>query len=97
VTLSANQVAGAMERMVACVRPEAIVIGHAAGAAANSIAGQVVDVIYTAGTLRYRVDVGGGHVVTVRRPSQRQAAVIEVGAPVHLSWDAADTLLIPLD
>jgi len=33
--------------------------------------------------------------VLVRRPLQRQAAVMEVGSPVYLSWDVSDTILVP--
>ena len=95
LTLSANQPADFEANAVICVRPEAIQIAKSAGAAANVLAGRVLDVVYTAGSLRYRVEVGGGRVVLVRRPLQRQAAVMEVGSPVYLSWDVSDTILVP--
>ena len=95
LTLSANQPAHFEANAVICVRPEAIQIAKSAGAAANVLAGSVLDVVYTAGSLRYRVEVGGGRVVLVRRPLQRQAAVMEVGSPVYLSWDVSDTILVP--
>jgi putative spermidine/putrescine transport system ATP-binding protein len=97
VALAANRRAGAVGAMVACVRPESIAIGGAPGAGANSLAGRVIDVVYAAGTLRIRVEVAGGLVITVRRPMQRQVSVIEVGALVWLGWDAVDTLLIPTE
>ena len=95
LTVSANQPADFEANAVICVRPEAIQIAKSAGAAANVLAGRVLDVVYTAGSLRYRVEVGGGRVVLVRRPLQRQAAVMEVGSPVYLSWDVSDTILVP--
>ncbi|HXP74015.1 MAG TPA: ABC transporter ATP-binding protein [Stellaceae bacterium] len=95
LTLSANQLAHFEAGAVICVRPEAIQIAKSAGAAANVLSGRVLDVVYTAGSLRYRVEVAGGRVVLVRRPLQRQAAVMEVGSPVYLSWDVSDTILVP--
>jgi putative spermidine/putrescine transport system ATP-binding protein len=95
LTLSANQHAHFESGAVVCVRPEAIQIAKNAGAAPNAIAGHVLDVVYTAGSLRYRVEVAGGRVVLVRRPLQRQAPVMEVGSPVYLSWDLSDTILVP--
>ena len=95
LTLSANQHPQLEADAIVCVRPEAIQIAKNAGAAANVISGQVIDVVYTAGSLRYRVEVAGGRIVLVRRPLQRQSTVIEVGSPVYLSWDVADTILVP--
>jgi len=95
LTLSANQHAQLESQAVVCVRPEAIQIAKTGGAAANVVAGRVVDVIYTAGSLRYRVEIAGGRVVLVRRPLQRQTSVMEVGSPVYLSWDVSDTILVP--
>ena len=95
LTLSANQHAHFEGGAYVCVRPEAIQIAKTAGALPNAIAGRVIDVIYTAGSLRYRVEVAGGTVVLVRRPLQRQAPVMEVGSPVYLSWDVSDTILVP--
>ncbi len=45
--------------------------------------------------LRYRIEVMGGRAVIVRRPLQRQVPIFEVGSPVYLSWDLADTILVP--
>src|SRR5579883_2603647 len=95
LTMSANQHPDFKADAVVCVRPEAIQISANAGAAANVVAGRVLDAVYTAGSLRYRVEVAPGRVVLVRRPLQRQTAVIEVGSPVYLAWDIADTILIP--
>jgi putative spermidine/putrescine transport system ATP-binding protein len=95
LTLSANQLAHFEAGAVICVRPEAIQIAKTAGAAANVLAGHVLDVVYTAGSLRYRVEVGRGRVVLVRRPLHRQAAVMEIGSPVYLTWDVSDTILVP--
>jgi putative spermidine/putrescine transport system ATP-binding protein len=95
LTLSANQHPKFQADAVICVRPEAIQIANSAGAAANVLAGRLLDVTYTAGSLRYRVEVAGGRIVLVRRPLQRRTPVIEIGSPVYLSWDVADTILVP--
>jgi putative spermidine/putrescine transport system ATP-binding protein len=95
LTLSANQHPHIEGGAVVCVRPEAIQIAKSAGAAPNIVAGRVLDVVYTAGSLRYRVEVAGARVVLVRRPLQRQAPAIEAGSQVYLSWDVSDTILVP--
>ena len=95
LTLSANQAPRFEAGAVICVRPEAIQIAKSAGAAANALAGRIVDVVYTAGSLRYRVEVDGGRIVLIRRPLQRQSAVMDVGSDVYLTWDVADTILVP--
>ncbi|HZS81440.1 MAG TPA: ABC transporter ATP-binding protein [Stellaceae bacterium] len=95
LTLAAHQHARIEAGVMICVRPEAIQIGSSGGAAANSVEGRVIDVVYTAGMLRYRIEVMGGRAVIVRRPLQRQVPIFEVGSPVYLSWDLADTILVP--
>jgi putative spermidine/putrescine transport system ATP-binding protein len=95
LTLSASQGAHFDGGSVVCVRPEAIQIAKNAGGAANALGGRVIDVVYTAGSLRYRVEVTGGRVVLVRRPLHRQSAIMDVGSPVYLTWDVSDTILVP--
>jgi putative spermidine/putrescine transport system ATP-binding protein len=85
------------ERAVACVRPEAIRIGDSRGDEANTLEGRVVDVVYTAGTIHYRVEVAAGQVVGVRLPAVRQGQGFAIGAAVRLGWSAADMVLIPQD
>ena len=81
---------------VACVRPEAIRIDAGdAGGEANALRGRVVDVVYTAGTIHYRVEVASGQVVGVRLPVLRQAQSHAIGAEVTIGWSAADMILIP--
>ena len=56
--------------------------------------GTLVDVTYTAGSIRYKVEVRPGLIVAQRMPLQRQTTMLENGTEVHLHWNAADTLLI---
>jgi putative spermidine/putrescine transport system ATP-binding protein len=79
----------------ACVRPEAIAIGAGPAAGVNVLAGTVVDAVYAAGSVRYRVRVGPDAVITVRVPSERHLTLHAIGAPVRVSWDPEDLLLIP--
>jgi putative spermidine/putrescine transport system ATP-binding protein len=79
----------------ACVRPEAIAIGTAPAGGANTLAGTVADAVYTAGSVRYRVRVGADATITVRVPSERHLVLHAIGAPVRVSWQPDDLLLIP--
>ena len=79
--------------LCACVRPEAIGIATAM-VDAKLPGGWLVDAIYTAGSLRYRVEVGRGRVLTQRMASSRGAAPIAAGTPVHVHWRAEDTVLV---
>ena len=81
--------------IVACVRPESIEIVTAPSQRANQVAGTVADVVHAGGSIRYRVRISDGCVMTVRVPSERRATPFEIGAPAYLGWDAEDTLLIP--
>ncbi|MFO1169467.1 MAG: ABC transporter ATP-binding protein [Hyphomicrobiaceae bacterium] len=78
----------------ACVRPESISIDRSGDGAENRIRGRVADGVYTAGSLRYRVDLPSGMPVTVRMPSERSAALHPPGTEVELSWRASDTILV---
>jgi putative spermidine/putrescine transport system ATP-binding protein len=80
--------------LCACVRPEAIGIATAPVDDDNCLAGRLVDSAYTAGSLRYRVEVGRGRVLTQRMASSRGAMPIAAGTPVHVHWRAEDTLLV---
>lgn len=84
---------------VVCVRPEAMRIETTqraeAPACANSLTGQVVDAVHTAGTVRYRVALANDQTIMTRMPAQRHAALIGPGEPVTVSWSSNDTLLIP--
>ena len=73
-------------------RFKAAIVRSADGA---RIAGEIQDVVFTAGTVRYRVTTPGGAQLTVKLPSQRQVADLEVGQPVTLTCTTSDTLLIP--
>jgi putative spermidine/putrescine transport system ATP-binding protein len=86
---------------VTCVRPEAIRIGPpgtiAEGEDGNAMEGRVTDAVYTAGTVRYQVDVGHGTTVTTRHPAIRRTPMLSRDDPVMLAWPASATLLISRD
>ena len=83
------------DRLAACVRPENIHLLDAGEQADNIVPGTVADVVYTAGTVRYRVRVADEVLLTVKLPSRRQADTLHDGAAVRLGWSRTDTLLIP--
>jgi putative spermidine/putrescine transport system ATP-binding protein len=86
-------------RKVLCIRPETVQIGPAGTLRAedevNAAEGVVVDAVYTAGTFRYRVDIGTPEPVGVRLASVRSTEMIRPGERVTLAWPASATLLIP--
>ena len=61
----------------------------------NIIEGHITDVVYTAGTVRYRVDASHRGRLTVKLASQRNAPLHEQGSRVALVCAASDVLLIP--
>jgi hypothetical protein len=69
--------------------------GAVPAARENRLSGTVLDVIHAAGSVRYRIDAGGGRPILVRAPSRRRAETFSVGQPVTLAWSPEDTLLIP--
>lgn len=78
-----------------CVRPESIAVSDkTAEEADNRLSGRLIDVTYTAGSIRYKVEVRPGLVVAQRMAVARQVGLLETGAEVHLQWSDADTLLI---
>ncbi len=79
---------------VACVRPESMRIGSGDGSYENSIMGTVADAVYTAGSLRYRVDLASGATLTVRLASERSAELRAPGTSIELCWRASDTILV---
>jgi putative spermidine/putrescine transport system ATP-binding protein len=84
---------------VACIRPESLSVrlGHLerAGPEENIVSGRIADAIYTAGTVRYRVETPEGARLIVKLASQRNAALLEIGQPVTLACPVSETLLIP--
>jgi putative spermidine/putrescine transport system ATP-binding protein len=81
----------------ACVRPETVNVSAEPVEADNVLTGRIVDATYTAGSLRYRVEVAPDIVLTKRTPSVRGEALMAVGAQVHAYWRAEDTLLVDDD
>jgi putative spermidine/putrescine transport system ATP-binding protein len=78
----------------ACVRPEAMRLSLGPIEDDNVVPGDVVDAVYMAGSLRYRIEIAPGFVITKRTPSERGADLIAKGTKVNLHWRADDTLLV---
>ena len=81
----------------ACVRPETVNLATEPVESDNMLAGRIVDATYTAGSLRYRIEIAPDMVLTKRTPSVRGEALMAVGAHVHAYWRAEDTLLVDDD
>ena len=81
----------------ACVRPESVNVSDTALEADNSLEGRIVDATYTAGSLRYRIEVAPDVILTKRTPSVRGEALMPEGTLVYVSWRAEDTLLVNND
>jgi putative spermidine/putrescine transport system ATP-binding protein len=91
--LIARAVPSLGKRVVACVRPEAVLLDTRRPATANALSGVVQSCVFTAGSMWYRVRVGDV-TVSVRRAAQRTAGQVAPGANVHIGWECEDTLLI---
>jgi putative spermidine/putrescine transport system ATP-binding protein len=76
------------------VRPENIMIGDERGSAENRFPGVISDVVYTAGSVRYRVRLGGDLVLTVRVPSRHGIVLQALGDAVTVAWRASDTIIV---
>jgi putative spermidine/putrescine transport system ATP-binding protein len=76
------------------VRPENTVIGEDRGSAENRFPGVVSDVVYTAGSVRYRVRLGDDLVLTVRVPSRHGIVLKAIGDAVTVAWRAGDTIIV---
>lgn len=81
-------------RACACIRPETIAIAAAPMDGDNAFPGEVIDVTYTAGSVRTRIALTPECVVTQRAASERGAPPPEPGTRVHVLWRARDTLLV---
>jgi putative spermidine/putrescine transport system ATP-binding protein len=91
--LVAKAVPSMQKKLVACVRPEAVLLDKNRPATANCLRGIVQSSVFTAGSVWYRVLVGD-LTISVRKPAQRAMTQPAPGTAVHVGWDCADTLLI---
>jgi hypothetical protein len=81
--------------MVACVRPEQIALSTAKPQQdRNGVAGTVTDITHAAGSVRTRLRLPCGMVLTHRMQSDLGSAGFEVGTDVHASWSPQSTQLI---
>jgi putative spermidine/putrescine transport system ATP-binding protein len=76
------------------VRPENITIGDERGPAESRFPGVISDVVYTAGSVRYRVRLGHDLVLTVRVPSRHGIVLQALGDAVTVAWRARDTIIV---
>ncbi len=85
--------------LVVCIRPEALAIGtsaaHEHSDHGSTIDGVVQDVVFTGGTMRYRVRSPSGALLTVKLVSQRQAIPFAIGDAVAVSCAATDVAILP--
>jgi putative spermidine/putrescine transport system ATP-binding protein len=81
--------------VVLSIRPENIELDDPGRAAENRFRGTVSEAVYTAGSIRYRVKIADGVVLTLRVQSRHGVRVYAVGDPVEVSWRASTTLVIP--
>lgn len=95
--LSAPATAVAGRDLVACVRPENIVLAPEPVEGANVFSGRVAEAVHLGGTVRYRVRLENGCHVTVRAPSGSGARTPQAGEAVHLAWEPRHTRLMPRD
>jgi putative spermidine/putrescine transport system ATP-binding protein len=84
---------------VICIRPESIILAAGeqrdpAGAAENRFAGRISEAVFTAGSVRYKVALPEGTVLTLRQPSRHGIPLQGPGETVTIAWRASDTLLI---
>src|SRR5262249_11440788 len=79
---------------VLCVRPETITVSAGAREAANRLAGTVSDVVYSSGTVHYRIRVAPDMEINQKIQTSGMTRQIEVGETVHLSWGEGDSQLI---
>jgi len=81
-------------RSALLVRPENISLGGEHDCAENRFAGIVSDVVYTAGSVRYRVRLTENFVLTVRVPSRHGIVLHAIGDAVTVAWRASDTIIV---
>lgn len=88
---------GAVDGQAICIRPENIDIGLEPIERDNQFRGEVVDIVYTAGSVRYRVKIGPKTVITIRGPSYHGIELHEVGTVVETGWSRNHSLVIAED
>ena len=81
-------------RSVLLVRPENIALGNEHGQAENRFPGLIADVVYTAGSIRYRVRLADDLILTVRVPSRHGIVLHAVGDTVTVTWRVGDTIIV---
>jgi putative spermidine/putrescine transport system ATP-binding protein len=80
---------------VVCVRPESVLMGDVPDDLENRHEGEVTEVLYSAGTVRYRVRLQHDAMLSVRRLQQQPCRHYEVGDRVVVGWRTSETRLIP--
>jgi putative spermidine/putrescine transport system ATP-binding protein len=80
-----------------CLRPENITLGAAASQLDNVFSGEIVESVFTTGTVRYRARLTDAQiVVTVRVPSHPGIALLPSGSRVQIGWSSLSTALVAI-
>jgi putative spermidine/putrescine transport system ATP-binding protein len=79
---------------VVCVRPEKISVSREEAAGVNRLTGQVSDVVYSSGTVLYRIRVAPGMEINQKIQTGGVIRQFEVGDTVYLSWGEGDSQMI---
>ncbi|WP_244492023.1 ABC transporter ATP-binding protein [Aureimonas sp. AU12] len=107
IDASSVEVAGAVIRtaraipqtgtILLAVHTEKLLVDDGSRADANRLHGTVRSVVYQGESLRVLVDLGGGHVVSLRQPSHHhgRAAIPEPGRPIALTLHPEDAIVVP--
>jgi spermidine/putrescine transport system ATP-binding protein len=86
------------DRVALVLRAEVLTLSHrvtgGAGPNLSSVEGTVADVRFVGAVVSYRIDLGDRQ-LTVSRPSQ--AEILAEGAPVTVTWNPRDALLLAAD
>ncbi|MGH2961713.1 MAG: ABC transporter ATP-binding protein [Solirubrobacterales bacterium] len=92
--LVARDPSGRLGPLRISVRPEKIRIGSTASNGGSRISGRVVEQIYLGSLSQTVVEVVGGERLTVHELSDDDAAALEPGAEVLLSWEERHSLVV---
>lgn len=79
---------------VVCVRPEKISVRPEETAGENRLSGTVSDVVYSSGTVQYRIRVAPDMEINQKIQTGGMIRQFEVGDTMHLSWGEGDNQLI---
>lgn len=92
--VAADEIPEAGSDAVVLVRPERLHLLRDGEEAANSLSGEVAEIVYLGQSEKLRIDTGAGRNVLMHRQTKLGEAPLEVGSRVDVGWSAADAHLI---